>query len=78
MGPISALVHALKEVPGLPPFTLEDYEEESMGTSDEADAICFVRIKKDSSSNLKIGIGTDPNVIQAAAKAVINGLNALL
>jgi 2-isopropylmalate synthase len=77
-GPISALVRALKEVPGLPSFTLENYEEESMGTTDEADAVCFVRIKKDSSPSLKIGVGTDPNVIQAATKAVINGLNAIL
>jgi 2-isopropylmalate synthase len=77
-GPISALVHALRNIPGVPAFSLEDYEEETMGSSAEAEGICFVRIKRDDQSKSVIGVGSDPNVIQAAVKAIINGLNAAM
>jgi 2-isopropylmalate synthase len=77
-GPISALIHALREIDKIPPFSLEDYEEETMGSSAEAEAICFVKLISSENSISRIGAGCDPNVIQAAAKAVINGLNSLL
>jgi 2-isopropylmalate synthase len=77
-GPISALVHAVREIPGVPAFSLEDYEEDSMGSSAEAEGICFIRIKRDDQAKAMIGVGTDPNVIQAAVKAIINGLNAMM
>jgi 2-isopropylmalate synthase len=77
-GPISALIHALHEIGEIPPFSLEDYEEETMGSSAEAEAICFVKLVSSENDISRIGAGCDPNVIQAAAKAVINGLNALL
>lgn len=76
-GPISALVHALREITGIPSFTVEDYVEDSMGTTAEADAICFVKIADEKKKSYP-GVGTDPNVTQAAAKAVISGLNLLL
>ncbi|HEY1406105.1 MAG TPA: alpha-isopropylmalate synthase regulatory domain-containing protein, partial [Spirochaetota bacterium] len=76
-GPISALVHAIREIKDIRAFTLEDYAEDSMGSSAEADAICFVKLANDS-GKIQIGVGCDPNVTQAAAKAVINGLNAMV
>ncbi len=75
-GPISALVHAIRTIPEIPEFTLETYAEDSMGNSAEADAICFVKLDN-AHGKSQIGVGCDPNVTQAAAKAVINGLNAL-
>lgn len=75
-GPISALVHAIHDIPEIPPFTLELYAEDSMGTSAEADAICFVKLNNNKGIS-QIGVGCDPNVTQAAAKAVINGMNGI-
>ena len=76
-GPISALVHSIKEIADFPAFTLEEYAEDSLGHSADADAACFVKIRRDDKKSSNIGVGFDPNVIQAAAKAVICGLNNL-
>ena len=76
-GPISALVHSIKEIADFPAFTLEEYAEDSLGHTADSDAACFVKVKRDGKSSSNIGVGFDPNVIQAAAKAVICGLNNL-
>jgi hypothetical protein len=46
-----------------------------MGQSADATGICFVRIKNETSSKGVIAAGTDSIIIQAAAKAIISGLN---
>ncbi|MGL4369404.1 MAG: alpha-isopropylmalate synthase regulatory domain-containing protein, partial [Spirochaetota bacterium] len=76
-GPISALVNALKEIAGCLPFTLEEYAEDSLGHSADAQAVCFVKIRRNDTARSAIGIGFNPNVIQAASLAVICGLNRL-
>ncbi|HOF32459.1 MAG TPA: 2-isopropylmalate synthase [Spirochaetota bacterium] len=76
-GPISAFVEAVNSIDGIPSFTLQEYEEETMGQSADATGICFVRIRNENSNKGVIAAGTDSNIIQAAAKAIISGLNKL-
>ncbi len=75
-GPVSAFVHALKQLP-LPEFTLEEYEEDAIGSSAEAQAIAFVRLD-DSGSRSWYGIGFDQNIDQAAVHAIVSCLNRML
>lgn len=77
-GPISAFVHGLRQIDGLPRFVLDEYNEETMGPSVEAEAICFVRLRTEDPERAQIGVGTDKNIDQAAARAVMAALNALL
>ena len=77
-GPISAFVHALRQISSLPPFILEDYAEETMGVSADAEAICFIKITFQESNRSWIGVGIGNNIDQAAVRAVVAGLNALL
>jgi 2-isopropylmalate synthase len=75
-GPISALVKSLKKIDGMIEFTLDDYFEDSTGHTADAQAICFVKLKRDTVPY--IGAGMDPNVNQAAVKAVFSALNRLI
>ncbi len=77
-GPISAFVHALREIKDLPEFILEDYAEETMGVSAEAEAVCFVRVQIKNSNTEHIGVGLGNNIDQAAVASVLAGLNALI
>ncbi len=77
-GPISAFVHALKQIDGLPKFILNEYAEETMGISADAEAICFVRLEFTESDRVQIGVGIGKNIDQAAVRAVISGLNSSL
>lgn len=76
-GPISALANAIREIAEIPPFSLDEYAEDSRGHTADAEAACFVKIHRDDRKATAIGIGFDQNVIQAAAKAVICSLNNL-
>ncbi len=75
-GPISALVSALRMVPELPDFVLDDYYEDSTGHSADAQAVCFVKII--CGSDIVIGAGVDPNVNQAAVDAVFSAINRIV
>ncbi len=75
-GPIAAFVHALKQVEGMPPFSLEEYEEDAIGSSAEAMAITFVRLANDRGGSA-YGVGFNRNIDQAAVEAVVSALNRL-
>ena len=77
-GPISAFVQALSKIEAVPSFTLQNYEEETLGNSAEASGICFVGLKNDNTDLIAIGAGIDSNIIQAAAKAITAGLNKMI
>jgi 2-isopropylmalate synthase len=76
-GPISAMVNALRTIDGIEEFVLDDYAEDSMGHSADAEAISFVRMRNGASGRISIGIGRNQNVVQSAAMAVISALNLL-
>lgn len=74
-GPISAFVRGLRQL-NLPAFTLEEYEEDAIGSSADAEAITFVRLQDDDNRS-RFGVGIGPNIDQAAVKAIVAGLNGL-
>ncbi len=74
-GPISAFVHAMREVSGAP-FSVEDYDEQAVGRGADATAFAYVPIKLDDGRVL-FGVGTDTNIDQAAVKAIVAAMNRL-
>lgn len=72
-GPISAFVSAVKSLNIIVEFEVEDYVEDSTGHSSDANAVCFVKIR--TGDSFSVGAGLDPNVNQAAIKAVISAIN---
>ncbi|MDT8389719.1 MAG: 2-isopropylmalate synthase [Lentisphaeria bacterium] len=75
-GPIAAFVHAIKQVGDVPDFALEEYEEDAIGNSADAEAIAFIRISgKDGKT--AYGVGFNKNIDQAAVEAVISALNRM-
>ncbi len=75
-GPVAAFVHALEKL-SLPSFSLEEYEEDAIGSSADAQAITFVRLDDDEKRSW-YGIGFDQNIDQAAVRAVVSALNRML
>jgi 2-isopropylmalate synthase len=69
-GPIDAFVHALRE--GLhADLDVTDYAEHALGTGSEATAVAYVETKAGDGS-VRWGVGTDPNIITASLRAVLN------
>ncbi len=79
-GPIAAFVRAVKQLDLPFNFALEEYEEDAIGQTDDAEAITFVRLAATVAGVRKsvYGIGFGVNIDQAAVRAVVSGLNALL
>lgn len=75
-GPVAAFAHAMKKVPGIPDFKLEEYEEDAIGASADAMAIAFVRL--DVREKTAYGVGLNRNIDQAAVEAVVSSLNRLV
>ncbi|NQT52123.1 2-isopropylmalate synthase [bacterium] len=71
-GPISAFVHAMHQVCGLP-FTIDDYDEQAIGKGADARAVAYVPLRFN--GEVLYGVGTDTNIDQAAVQAIIAGLN---
>lgn len=77
-GPISAFVHALRQLEGMPEFILDDYGEETMGRTADAEAVCFVLLSRCETDAKQIGVGFGGNIDQAAVRAVLSGVNKML
>ena len=77
-GPISAFVHALRKMDGVPEFRLAEYEEETRGKSADDDAVCYVLLELEGQERTQIGVGFGSNIDQAAVRAVMAGLNRLM
>lgn len=75
-GPIAAFVRALKQIPEIPVFTLEEYEEDAIGNSADATAIAFIRISGENGVSA-FGVGLNNNIDQAAVGGIISALNRL-
>ncbi len=72
-GPIDAAAHALsnyidKEI------SVVDYHEHAIGEGSDVAAICYVELKVKNGKPV-FGVGKDSNIITAAIKALINGVN---
>ena len=73
-GPISALVHALRQDLGIDVEVL-DYAEHALGAGEEATALAYVEVR--SSGEVRWGVGMDPNITTASMKAVLSALERL-
>jgi len=75
-GPIAAFVHALRQLPNLPEFTLDDYQEDAIGEGADAEAVAFIRLVAE--ERKPFGVGFASNIDQAAVRAIVSAVNALL
>jgi 2-isopropylmalate synthase len=73
-GPISALVHALRQDLDIEVEVL-DYAEHALGAGEEATAVAYVEVR--SHGEVRWGVGMDPNITTASMKAVLSALERL-
>ncbi len=74
-GPISAMVHALRDSERVVEFTLDDFFEQTLGHTADAKAAAFVSVKRSGDGKVFYGAGTHVNIDKAAANAVMAALN---
>ncbi len=74
-GPISATVHAIRDVAKIYDFTLEDFSERTLGGTADAKAIAYVGIRRKSDNALFYGAGEHSNIDQAAILALFTAVN---
>jgi 2-isopropylmalate synthase len=74
-GPISALVNALRAIPGMIDFRLDDFVEQSLGHTADATAIAYISIIRNSDGSKHFGAGEHPNIDRAAMAALFAALN---
>lgn len=74
-GPISAVVNALKKAAILPDFVLEDFSEQTLGSSADAKALAFVGVRIKSTGKIFYGAGEHSNIDRAAVGALVSALN---
>jgi 2-isopropylmalate synthase len=76
VGPIAAFVRAIQQLP-IPAFVLQEYEEDAIGTTADAEAITFVRLER-TGDGAFYGVGLGHNIDQAAVRAVVSSLNRMI
>lgn len=72
-GPIDAAAHALSQYAQMD-ISVVDYSEHSVAEGSDVEAVCYVEVKVDNTKTV-FGVGKDKNIIAAAVKALINGVN---
>ena len=72
-GPIDAAAHALSQQIGKE-VSVVDYHEHAIGEGSDVAAICYVELKVEQGKPV-FGVGKDSNIISAAIKALLNGVN---
>ncbi len=74
-GPVSAFFHSLQGA-GFTDFDLMSYDEHAIGTSENAEAICYIRLKRKDGFS-RFGVGIDVNTSKAAIKAIVSSMNRI-
>jgi 2-isopropylmalate synthase len=72
-GPIDAAAHALSQYVATS-ISVVDYSEHAVGEGSDVVAVCYVEMKVGNSKSV-FGVGKDSNIIAAAIKALVNGVN---
>lgn len=72
-GPIDAAAHALSQYIDNP-ISVVDYSEHAIGEGSDVAAVCYVELKVSNGKSI-YGVGKDRNIVSAAIKALINGVN---
>jgi len=75
-GPIDAAAHALAAHLGKT-ITVIDYHEHALGEGSDGMAVCYVELRVDQHRPV-FGAGKDKNIVAAAMKALLNGINRQL
>jgi 2-isopropylmalate synthase len=75
-GPLDAFASALKQIPGIPDFTVSDFHEHSIGTGSDTDAMAYVEITLTDGKKLW-GCGRNPNIGRSAINAVTSAVNTV-
>jgi 2-isopropylmalate synthase len=73
-GPISAMVHGLRQDLGVE-IEILDYAEHALGAGENATAVAYVEVR--SHGEVRWGVGMDPNITTASMKAVLSALERL-
>lgn len=68
-GPIDAFIASLSL-----PVTVVDYHEHAIGAGANAEAVCYVELRINN-NDIVFGVGMDGNIVAAAMKAILAGLN---
>jgi len=76
-GPISAFVNGMRKINDTVRYTIDDYEEESIGKGADAKAVAYVPLKLEGNGVL-FGVGIDTNIVQAAVRAIVAALNRVM
>ncbi len=71
-GAIEAAVDALAGSPGS--LRVIDYHEHAIGTGSEVEAACYIEMQVDDQPAV-FGVGVDRNIVSAAIRALVSGLN---
>jgi len=61
---------------GAPEFAVDDYHEQAVGKGAEAMAMAYVPLRLPD-GRVFFGVGTDTNIDQAAARAIVAALNRI-
>jgi hypothetical protein len=72
---VAAFADAIRQV-GLPAFRLLKYEERSIGTTVNAEAITVVSLEH--GHRVWYGVGFGANIVHGAARAIISSLNRMM
>ena len=72
-GPIDAAAHAIAQFSQCE-VSVIDYHEHAVGEGSDVAAVCYVEVKVNNDKPV-FGVGQDRNIITAAIKALINGVN---
>ncbi|WP_432721401.1 2-isopropylmalate synthase [Jeongeupia wiesaeckerbachi] len=75
-GPIAAFVSAFGSAAGLC-VAVNDYHEHALGGGADAEAACYIELAVNGEA-AGFGVGTDRNIVAAAIKAVLSGVNRAL
>jgi 2-isopropylmalate synthase len=74
-GPVSAVVRAISTQSDFLKFTLDDFEEQSLGHTADAIAIAYVSLRRESDGKIFYGVGEHSNIEYAALLAVFSAIN---
>lgn len=74
-GPIDACKNALQTLDGIAPFNVAEYYEHALSSGSTSKAIAYIEVENPANYTKYFGVGIDSNIIQAAIKSLISGLN---
>ena len=74
-GPVAAFSKALAFTP-VPPFSVADFHEHSIGTGSDTDAMAYVKLRFENGEELW-GAGRSSNIGRAGINAIVSAINRL-